>query len=665
MEGWQAQEGWFDDDGYLFMPAAESLYDCYDPGDHLCETGSFDADGAWSTVHTWPAHDWLARISDARAQYTLASPVRPASGLARYGALQRVYGLAECDIHARLVRRELALGMIREGRVDELADMLDPDVHGYAEKLGYAEEEVLAMQYAPRIWMGHPRLERFTREVARLEKEAAEEERALTRATLYEHLLDDEMVVYALVSFCGDFLGKVSERLQDSEHIVLAAVSQYGRAMHFASERLRRDYDFVRRAVQESGMALVDADTNFALCRDLALLAVRQDGMVLEHLWSWGQDDDVALAAVQQNGWALQFANPSPEVILAAVQQNGMALRILLDRNDKRANEFALAAVSSCGVVLQYLDAEMRRSEQIVRAAIKQSRGRALEWASRALKGDKAVVLEAVTLHDRSLQFATPELRADGAFMAAAAARNPRVAYDAEQAEATLANVQKRRQQWRASRAPVTKKVKRWNDTGEKLKRQRDKTFGPGSVDGKLQKRGESVCVRLREFRPFPGHRMGRLYGQMDVQSGASMAEKIPDLQLLGAAAKLWLDLPEHTRRTKPELAAIQLRSPMFVRLSAAQIAKLKPTELSSDGWARDDAFELLDLYADDIVQKLCTRDEKPNEGLSINIGLGALQTRWCFRCGEFMRQHRVDRHTKSKAHERNVLDRRTIKLFT
>ena len=110
-------------------------------------------------------------------------------------------------------------------------------------------------------------------------------------------------------------------------------------------------------------------------------------------------------------------------------------------------------------------------------------------------------------------------------------------------------------------------------------------------------------------------------------------------------------------RRTKPELAAIQLRSPMFVRLTAAQIAKLKSTELSSDGWARDDAFELLDLYADDIVQKLCTRDEKPNEDLSVNIGLGALQTRWCFRCGEFMRQHRVDRHTKSKAHKRNVSD--------
>ena len=143
------------------------------------------------------------------------------------------------------------------------------------------------------------------------------------------------------------------------------------------------------------------------------------------------------------------------------------------------------------------------------------------------------------------------------------------------------------------------------------------------------------------------------------------MAEKIPDLQLLGAAAKLWLDLPEHTRRNKPELAAIQLRSPMFVRLSAAQVAKLKPNELSSDGWARDDAFELLDLYADDIVQKLCTRDEKPNEDLSINIGLGALQTRWCFRCGEFMRQHRVDRHSKSKAHKRNVSDRRTINLFT
>ena len=115
------------------------------------------------------AHDWLARTLDARAQYTLASPVRPASGLVRYGALQRVYGLVECDIHARLARREQALGMIREGRVDELADMLDPDVHDYA------KEAELAREYSGKLARRGGDAEKWAREVARLEKEAAEE----------------------------------------------------------------------------------------------------------------------------------------------------------------------------------------------------------------------------------------------------------------------------------------------------------------------------------------------------------------------------------------------------------------------------------------------------------------------------------------------------------
>ena len=94
--------------------------------------------------------------------------------------------------------------------------------------------------------------------------------------------------------------------------------------------------------------------------------------------------------------------------------------------------------------------------------------------------------------------------------MAAATARNPHVAYDAEQAEAALANVQKRRQQWRASNAPETKRIKQWNEAGEKLKRQRDETFDPGSVDGTLQKRGDDVYVQTREFQAMPICQFGR-----------------------------------------------------------------------------------------------------------------------------------------------------------
>ena len=670
--------------------------------------------------------DWLEQPPRRFAAYATPSPGDRWMGMSlemiRYNHLRGVYGLcrfgyasARDNIYVRLAQREEALKM----PVDELAAMLDPPDCGYARKaqaardysLKWATQRVQDLEAeARRIreWLAVPerncgrivsRLEfpanktkrlaklerarsdvaRFTREVATLEKAAFDEQQQIDRAYEYAHLLDDEIVMHRLVSACGDLLRLASERLQDSELIVLAAVAQYGRAMHFASERLHDDYEFVHRAVRESGMALVDAHYEMALCHDLAMLAVRQDGMVLEHLYMYEGDDELALAAVQQNGLALRFAQKTPEIILAAVQQNGMALRSLLATKlacwhchetmgtlyrvvevsryrppteprdvcsrcitfghcgnapnlrkgyyeaqhgapqDERANEFALAAVSSCGRVLEFLDAEMRGSEEIVRAAIASSYGRALEWASRALRGNEAIVLAAVALDERALQFAGPELQADAAFMTTVAAQNPRVTRDTVAAQAHLERLKKKRRQWNDSRAAENRKHAR-----KETKRHAQESTPPETFHtGKLRPTSDKV---------------------------GSIAARIPDLQLLAAARNLWSGLPDHNT---PELAAIKGRNPMFVRLSAADVARLKPAAFN--GWARDDAVGLLDLYAGEIVQKLSTRDKTPNAGLSVNIGLGALQTRWCFCCGEFMRQHRVDRHTKSGAHKSNV----------
>ena len=63
-----------------------------------------------------------------------------------------------------------------------------------------------------------------------------------------------------------------------------------------------------------------------------------------------------ALAAVQKNGYVLQYVhNPSEAVALAAVKRNGDALRYVPNPSEA----VALAAVKQDGYALQYVPAEL------------------------------------------------------------------------------------------------------------------------------------------------------------------------------------------------------------------------------------------------------------------------------------------------------------------
>ena len=70
-------------------------------------------------------------------------------------------------------------------------------------------------------------------------------------------------------------------------------------------------------------------------------------------------DKEVILAAVKQNGYALQYADEklkaNKEVILAAVKQDGNTLQYA-DKKLKTNKEVVLAAVKQSGGALQYAD---------------------------------------------------------------------------------------------------------------------------------------------------------------------------------------------------------------------------------------------------------------------------------------------------------------------
>lgn len=130
----------------------------------------------------------------------------------------------------------------------------------------------------------------------------------------------------------------------------------------------------------------------------LALATVQRDGLALRHENKLiRRDRAIVLAAVAQNGLALQFADP--------------------DRSEglHKDRELVLAAVASNGLALQFVDYALRRDRDVVLLAV-QCHGGALEFASAKLKRDRVLVLYACREHIDALQFAGVELRDDPEF---------------------------------------------------------------------------------------------------------------------------------------------------------------------------------------------------------------------------------------------------------
>jgi ribosomal protein L24E len=150
--------------------------------------------------------------------------------------------------------------------------------------------------------------------------------------------------------------------------------------------------------------------------KKIVLAAVKQNGEALQHAnEKFRADKEVILTAVKQAGQALQFANKKlkadKKIVLTAVKQNG---RALLDVNKKfRADKkIVLIAVKQDGQALQFANKKLKADKKIVLTAVKQN-GRALQFANKKLKADKKIVLTAVKQSDSALQFANEKLKED------------------------------------------------------------------------------------------------------------------------------------------------------------------------------------------------------------------------------------------------------------
>ncbi|CAE7947872.1 unnamed protein product, partial [Symbiodinium sp. KB8] len=127
-------------------------------------------------------------------------------------------------------------------------------------------------------------------------------------------------------------------------------------------------------------------------------------------------EKEVVLAAVAEEGIALQFASPElqddPEVVATAVKQDADALEYVSERL-RGSREVVAAAVEQNGAVLRFAAPHLWTDRTLLLAAVQQD-GRLLKLGEgTGLSKDKEIVRAAVAQDGDALEFADEEMRAD------------------------------------------------------------------------------------------------------------------------------------------------------------------------------------------------------------------------------------------------------------
>lgn len=107
----------------------------------------------------------------------------------------------------------------------------------------------------------------------------------------------------------------------------LAQVKRDGLKLASQPEYFKRDIDVVLAALSDNGCALQHAHVSLKRNRSIVLAALKQTGWALQHVIEpWRSNREIVLAAVRQDGMALKFApeflQKDKDVIFAAIDQN-------------------------------------------------------------------------------------------------------------------------------------------------------------------------------------------------------------------------------------------------------------------------------------------------------------------------------------------------------
>jgi hypothetical protein len=182
----------------------------------------------------------------------------------------------------------------------------------------------------------------------------------------------------------------------------------------------RQGMEIIANEVEESSEDNDESGNNSGITefsnREAVLAAVEADGYALEYASpSMQADYEIVLKAVEQNGNALQYVSESMqayrEVVLRAVEQNGTALQYA-SQSMQADYDIVLAAVSNSGSTLECACQSLQADREIVLKAVEQY-GNALQYASASMRADREIVLKAVSDSGLALEYASASMQAD------------------------------------------------------------------------------------------------------------------------------------------------------------------------------------------------------------------------------------------------------------
>ena len=166
--------------------------------------------------------------------------------------------------------------------------------------------------------------------------------------------------------------------------------------IEYASLGERDDFDIVFGAVVHKGSSLQWASHALKNDSGIVIAAVQNDGMALRFAPQFQNDQSIVLAAVSQNGRSLQFASEVVRNLLPFPMVEFLPLIVPVYSQGLQDERIV--------VLLAVVSEQTEESHDATWA---------LQFASKRLRNDMAVVLAAVTKYGMCLEYASLEMRAN------------------------------------------------------------------------------------------------------------------------------------------------------------------------------------------------------------------------------------------------------------
>jgi hypothetical protein len=187
------------------------------------------------------------------------------------------------------------------------------------------------------------------------------------------------------------------EEFKDDKEIILLALIGVGynrlswSKFESVSDRLKNDKEVVLAAVRNNGEAIEFASDSLKNEWEIVCEAINQS-CSLEHVSEKFRDDkQIVITAIKKNKYH------SNQIRFASERL----------KNDR---EVALSALAKCGSDLEYVSSQLKKDKEVVLTAVGNN-GMALEFASDELKNDAEIVKLAIKGHLNAFNFASKELR--------------------------------------------------------------------------------------------------------------------------------------------------------------------------------------------------------------------------------------------------------------